>query len=182
MKIKIIKKICYFIILIISSLNCIKQDHLNVTSSIPFPGQSGVLTDEKIIIVFNKKVDSQKCISSFNIQPSVRGFFEYSGNIIKFTPSTQWENGTTYVFSLSQTCEDSEGVDLNEPYYASFAVGSELDPPSLVENQEMMGDICPDCRGLGDRLINDFQTDVCYLKEGLRFVFNFSEPMDQANY
>lgn len=91
-----------------------------VLYSIPSPGQTGVLRDQKIVMTFNKPIDEQSCIGAFSVQPGVTGLFEINGSSLTFTPNKRWQGGITYLVNLSNRCEDQDGRDLEKPYSISF--------------------------------------------------------------
>ena len=159
------------------------EDNPEILRSVPAPGQTGVQKDQPIILEFNKKIDEQKCIASFNIQPPLTGIFKKEGVVMTFTSSTRFVGGTTYIFTMSQDCEDTEGRDLKEAYSSSFAVGAEISPPSVVAvrgRRNVTGCLATD----PFETIADFQTDVYNSTdfcEATPVEIRFSEPMDRSS-
>lgn len=165
--------------LMLSSCNLLYDNFPEVVSSVPSPGEKGVAKDQEIVITFSRKMDLQKCIGAISLQPHVNGHFEQDGKIIRYTPINNWSTGTTYLLTVSQSCEDTDGFDLKEPYYASFIIGEEIVAPELVEGSELMGDFSPECANLGGSYISDFSNNLCYEKGDIRFAMEFSEAMDR---
>jgi len=154
-----------------------------VVGSTPVPGQKGVQKDQAIEIVFSKDMNQQNCIGAFSIQPALPGVFDVSGPVFRFTPSQPFQNGETYLFSMNRQCEDVSGRDLAENYYASFAVGAEIDPPSILSGQgrrNPTGCLPTDpLQTIVDFGSNTYQElDYC---ENTPIVVNFSEAMDRGS-
>ncbi len=108
------------------------EDPPRVTGSSPAPGQRGVHKDSPVILTFNKRIEQQKCIGAFTIQPPLPGVFDFTASEMIFTSSRQFRGGETYIVSLTQDCEDANGVDLEEQYNASFSTSNELSPPFIL--------------------------------------------------
>lgn len=100
-------------------------DDLNprVIGATPFPGQSGVSPSTTVGLLFNKAMSSQICTGAFSISPSVTGATVVAGNALTFTPGAALATGT-YSVSLSSSCEDVDGRDLETAYNGSFIVGN----------------------------------------------------------
>lgn len=111
-------------------------DVLRVTGSIPFPGQQGVSQTTRIGFSFSKDIDVQKCISAFTISPSVAGGFSGGGVLLEFIPNAVLTPGS-YVASLSRTCEDTSGRDLEAEYTVSFGVSASA--PAITPAVQAVG-------------------------------------------
>ncbi|MGQ2800050.1 Ig-like domain-containing protein [Leptospira santarosai] len=153
-----------------------------VVYSIPSPGQTGVLRDQKIVMTFNKPIDEQSCIGAFSVQPGVTGLFEINGSTLTFTPNKRWQGGITYLVNLSNRCEDQEGRDLEKPYSISFSVSTDVLPPDVTSiggRKNTTG--CLNTDPILDfvNFRNNFYstTDVCV---NTPIVVNFTKPMDRG--
>lgn len=124
-------------------------DTPEVIGSNPAPGAVGVSATSPISVLFSKDMDSRTCTSAFSISPSVSGRFSFLGSAMTYTPPassstgscvttvcppTGFSAGTTYVFNIASTCEDTTGRDLARPYTASFTVagGGGITPAILA--------------------------------------------------
>lgn len=154
-----------------------------VIYSIPSPGQTGVLKDQKIILGFNKPIDEQSCIGAFAMQPGLTGLFEINRNILTFTPSQKWQGGITYLANLSNRCEDKEGRDLEKPYSINFSVSTDVTQPDVISIRGKKNSIgCLTTSPLVD-IVNfpsNFysNTDVCINSP---IVVTFTKPMDRGS-
>lgn len=154
-----------------------------VIASLPSPGQRNVPKNQKIIITFNKEVDSQTCISAFSMQPNTTGLFEFTGPVMTFTPSREFSGAITYVANLTNRCEDKNGRDLESNYFIDFSVNTDVTQPRVISIQSKKNSSgCLASDNFVD-LVN-FETgvyansDVCS-NSSLK-VF-FSKPMDRGS-
>lgn len=143
-------------------------DVLRVTGSIPFPGQQGVATTTRIGFSFSKDIDVQKCISAFAISPSVAGGFNGGGTLLEFIPNAALTPGT-YVATLSRSCEDTSGRDLEAEYTASFGVG--VSAASITPEVQAVGLASQGCAlsypGTGSAAGGDHTLGTCWWDSSL---------------
>ncbi len=193
MKIKATNAICFFFFL----LNCSKLENdlknliptdnspaaPKVIASFPAPGQTGVAKDQKIIITFNKEVDKQSCIAAFSMQPSTTGLFEFNGPIMTFTPSRQFSGAITYIATLTNRCEDSNGRDLEEPYNIDFSVSTDATQPKVIsiktrKNSQGCSITSPYFEIVNFNSNTYNNSDVC---ANSPIIINFSKSMDRGS-
>lgn len=157
------------------------SDAPRVMSSLPTPGQRGVQKDSPVLLTFNKRIDQQKCIGAFSVQPPLPGVFDFTEKEMIFTSSRQFRGGETYIISLTQDCEDNDGVDLAEQYFASFSTSIELSPPFIASASgrknatgclpaDLFQDVYPNTGANS--------VDICRQSP---IVINFNESMDRGS-
>lgn len=100
---------------------------LEVVSSVPVSGATGISGDQTIYVLFNKTIDSNKCSAAFSISPSTTGSTRAAGNALEFNPDKDLSDGS-YTYTISKDCEDLESRDLFREYSATFSVGPGSSP------------------------------------------------------
>lgn len=168
-------------LLVIAAVSCSKaEDQLSalapifgdgqspqVIGAVPYPGQVGVVPSASVSILFNKAMNSQRCSGAFSISPSATGATVVAGNALLFTPGQNLATGT-YNVTLSTSCEDLEGRDLEAAYSGSFVVGSpgNFAPRVVAVGLASQGG----CTGLGSSgsgVGGDWTLPVCWWEESL---------------
>lgn len=93
----------------------------NIISISPANGQSNVLTNENIVIVFSEAMDKSSVQSAIQIAPSV-GFlwFSWNGNILTITHSNLFSNSTTYDLKINTGAKDLHWNNLTSIFSSVF--------------------------------------------------------------
>lgn len=138
-----------------------------VVAASPFPGQTGVVTNSTVGLVFNRAMEPQRCAAAFSISPSVVGATVVVGNALVFTPGNNLPTGT-YSVTLSTNCEDLEGRDLETSYSGSFVVGTpgNFSPRVIAVGLESQAN-CNTSSATGSASGGDWTIGNCWWSEGL---------------
>ena len=88
-----------------------------------YPIGSGVGLSAAIYVNCNFLVDSTTMDSSFSINPSVVGKFQYSTSSFSYLPSSQLPPNTTYTVTISTKLHAKNGIAIKKPYSFSFTTG-----------------------------------------------------------
>ncbi|PJZ26552.1 hypothetical protein CH352_05070 [Leptospira hartskeerlii] len=108
-----------------------------VIFSNPASGMQNLPTNQSFSIGFSRPMNINSCQLAFTISPSTPGFFSNTaGLILTFTPTSALNAGT-YTFNLTKACEDPDGMDIQNPFSASVAVGTSTG--SLGSNPTISG-------------------------------------------
>ena len=100
-------------------------DAPRVVNSTPVTGSVGVTRNQVLTLEFKKPLNSAKCSAAFSLTPNVTGYGRVFGNYFLFSPNTLLSE-QSYVMTMSKDCEDAEGRDLLDAFYAEFAVGFQI--------------------------------------------------------
>ena len=100
-----------------------------VDSVSPADGATGVARSGVTVAAFNKAMDKPSAQAAFSLKRSnngaaVSGTFTWSGNSMKFTPSTQLAANTQYTATLAGTARDLNSNTLANPTTWRFTAGS----------------------------------------------------------
>lgn len=77
--------------------------------------------NDLIQIAFDEPVDHASVEATFSIIPQTRGTFQWNGNVLTFTPQTEWDEGLHYVITLNTSLKTAQGEQpLHLPQRLSF--------------------------------------------------------------
>jgi hypothetical protein len=77
--------------------------------------------NDPIQMVFDELMDRASVEAAFSLIPQTRGTFQWDGNILTFTPPTEWEEGLHYVITLDTSLKTAPGEQpLHLPQQLSF--------------------------------------------------------------
>ncbi|TGK05452.1 hypothetical protein EHQ53_17625 [Leptospira langatensis] len=108
-----------------------------VIFSNPTTGEQNLPTSQSFSVGFSRVMNINSCQLAFTISPSTPGFFtNTAGLVLTFTPSAALNAGT-YTFNLTKSCEDPNGMDIQNPFSASVAIGTSTG--SLGSNPTISG-------------------------------------------
>lgn len=80
----------------------------------------GTSVNTQIALTFSDRMAFQSVERSFRISPHVTGSFNWSGNVLLFSPQRPLAYGTRYVLSVSTSARDASGRHLFRAYHGSF--------------------------------------------------------------
>ncbi|RHX78453.1 Ig-like domain-containing protein [Leptospira yasudae] len=161
-----------------------ETDRPKVVFSNPAAGEQNLPTNQSITIGFSKTMNMNSCQLAFAISPQTQGFFSATNNnMLTFTPASALKPGT-YTFTVSKSCEDTEGKDLQDPFSASIAIGtsgSNIGTNPSVTGMYVLSGSVPNCNAASATLIDFLNTNVLNACMGnpttSQIVINFSRPM-----
>lgn len=81
---------------------------------------SGTSVNTQIGLTFSNRMDMQSVERNFRLQPHMPGSFNWSGNVLLFSPSHPLAYSTRYTVSVAGSAHDAAGRKLFRPYRASF--------------------------------------------------------------
>ncbi|EQA62432.1 Ig-like domain-containing protein [Leptospira alexanderi] len=164
-----------------------ESDRPKVLFSNPGAGEQNLPTSQSITIGFSKTMNMNSCQLAFSISPQTQGFFNSANtNLLTFTPSAAFKPGT-YTFSVSKSCEDTEGKDLEDPFSASIAIGTSttnIGTNPTVNSMYVLSGNVNNCNA-GTATLTDFLNanviDACMGNPSRsQIVINFSRPMSSG--
>ena len=85
-------------------------------------------------IIFDETVDFDALLKSFSITPDIAGtsVLDSGNKIFSFTPSEPWEWQQSYNIRISTELKSGKGYNLAEEFTSVFTVGTDKDPPGIV--------------------------------------------------
>ncbi|TGK12902.1 hypothetical protein EHO60_03240 [Leptospira fletcheri] len=156
-----------------------------VIFSNPISGQQNLPSNQTLSVGFSRAMNINSCQTAFSISPQTSGFFSNTNNLIlNFSPSSALNAGT-YTFTLTKACEDPNGMDIANPFSASFAVGSvsSLGTNPGVSNMFVFAGTAAACNASSASLSDFLNGNVSNACMGNplqnQIVINFSRPMNQ---
>ncbi|TGK01119.1 hypothetical protein EHO59_12940 [Leptospira semungkisensis] len=156
-----------------------------VLFSNPVTGTQNLPTNQTFSIGFSRAMNVNSCQTAFTMSPATSGFFgNTDGIILTFSPSAALNNGT-YTFTLTKACEDTNGMDIANPFSASVTIGGSggtLGTNPSVANMYVYAGTTSACN-TGNASLTDFlNQSVVNACQGNpnqnQIVLNFSRPMD----
>lgn len=90
--------------------------------------QREVAPSVAITLSFNTPMDRASVEQAFQLQPAVNGRFDWTGNAVRFTPTTPLARNTTYTITLGATARSAGNLTLTEPFSATFMTAGDLLP------------------------------------------------------
>ncbi|TGK17846.1 hypothetical protein EHO61_10235 [Leptospira fluminis] len=158
-----------------------------VLFSNPTSGAQNLPTNQQFSVGFSRAMNTNSCQTAFTMSPSTSGFFSNtSGIILTFSPSAALNNGT-YTFTLTKACEDTNGLDIENPFSASVAIGGSASSGTLgsnpgVTNMYVYAGTSAACNVAGATLsdfLNGSVLNACMGNPNQnQIVINFSRAMD----
>jgi hypothetical protein len=161
------------------------SDNPKIFSSVPANGDKNLPRSQKISILFDRPMNINSCLQAFSIQPSVRGFFDSDDTSIRFTPSTQLEQGT-YTLNITKFCEDKNGRDLKEIFSINFTIGESTNAgtnPTVVSTSVFAGatSACSSGTATNTNFLNSDITNACMGNPARnRILIQFSKAMEKS--
>ncbi|EPG74532.1 Ig-like protein [Leptospira fainei serovar Hurstbridge str. BUT 6] len=158
-----------------------------VLFSNPTTGAQNLPTSQSFSIGFSRAMNVNSCQTAFTMSPATSGFFSNTnGLILTFSPTAALNPGT-YTFTLTKSCEDPNGMDIENPFSASVAVGGSASGGSLgsnptVTNMYVYAGTTSACNTAGASLTDFLNGSVLNACMGdpnqNQIIINFSRAMD----
>ena len=100
----------------------------------PAPNAQNAAPDTAIELVFSRSMDPTTTEEAFRIAPSVDGTttWEDSNTKLVFLPYAPLAVGQSYSVTVTTQATDDEGILLSNQFSATFQVGDDFQPPSIV--------------------------------------------------
>ena len=91
-----------------------------VQSTSPSSNETNVFVNRTINITFSEAMNKTSAQEALTIVPAVAGAFSWSGNTLKFTPTSPLTREITYTITINTTAKDLAGNALLQAYTWSF--------------------------------------------------------------
>ncbi|HOP63475.1 MAG TPA: Ig-like domain-containing protein [Spirochaetota bacterium] len=113
-----------------------KFERPSVVSVTPGRGNSDVLPDALVTVVFSKSMDTVKTNEEFSLTCAggrIDGYYSWdsTGRTLTFTPRSYLSMAEKYTIRITESAEDREGNDLKE-FLSTFFTGGDLNRPRIV--------------------------------------------------
>ncbi len=104
------------------------------------PAGTNVPVNSIITVTFNEMMNQTSAQSAFSTSPATTGIFSWNGNIMSYTPGSNFTYNTTYTATVGTGARDMAGNSLQSTYswqFTSIADGSTLksikiSPPAIT--------------------------------------------------
>ena len=174
------------------------MERLVLTGSSPADGGSLVNSGgaapgpcfEAFVLNFSRAVGPEHLYQYVSFSPSIRGLWQVSSDAsdlttAHFTPSEAWQNGRSYICTISADLPDKYDRPMGRTYSIHFTVGDDREPPVLVSIQAL------DAGGnaVQDLAFSDFEGETGpsapvplneHFEISYGLTLEFSEPVDPA--
>ena len=147
-----------------------------VLMSDPSNASESVRKNHPIKIHFNRSIEFSSCIKAFSVLPIMRGQFKEIYMGIEFIPESTWDSGT-YSITVTKSCEDLEGNDLDDAYSFYFTgevqkvpelIPSVVNPAPVVQAMGLESQGCGEkYPGKGSSLGGDWNSPHCFWDSSL---------------
>ena len=89
------------------------------------PGENAInqSINQNIILEFNENMDKESVESAFEITPDIEGVFNWTDNVLTFSPSSDLLQNINYQYSVSTFAKNVSGISLENTFTSTFHVG-----------------------------------------------------------
>jgi hypothetical protein len=91
----------------------------------PVNGATGVPTNARINITFSEAMDTASVQSAFSVAPATAGSFQWTGNVLHWTPAQNLTAQTSYTFAVETSAHAVTGRGLEGRLEATFTTGDD---------------------------------------------------------
>ncbi|MCB1137663.1 MAG: Ig-like domain-containing protein [Leptospiraceae bacterium] len=109
-------------------------DAPQIRSMTPSPNAQRAAADSSIEITFSRPMSRPGVKEALRLAPAMEGTTTWKDGdrTLVYLPYRPLEPGKTYSVSISREAKDKEGISLANRFSASFQVGSDFQPPSVL--------------------------------------------------